>query len=61
MIPGVSVLNFEVFDRKILEISERFGLKVDPKARVEHLSAGEKQRVELLKALYRDVKILISR
>jgi general nucleoside transport system ATP-binding protein len=58
-IPGVSILNFEIFDRKIVEISERFGLKVDPKARVGHLSSGEKQRVELLKALYRDVKILI--
>ena len=58
-IPGVSILNFSIFDKKILEISERFGLKVDPRAKVEHLSSGEKQRVELLKALYRDVKILI--
>ena len=58
-LPGVSVLNFEIFDKKIVAISERFGLKVDPKARVASLSAGEKQRVELLKALYRDVKILI--
>ena len=58
-IPGISILNLESFDKEISEISERFGLKVDPRSKVEQLSSGEKQRVELLKALYRDVKILI--
>ena len=44
---------------RLLELSERFGLQVDPSARVGDLSIGEKQRVEILKALYRDTRILI--
>ncbi|WP_187431110.1 Ribose import ATP-binding protein RbsA [Roseobacter fucihabitans] len=44
---------------RILDLSERFQLKIDPDARVATLSVGERQRVEILKALYRDVKILI--
>jgi simple sugar transport system ATP-binding protein len=40
-------------------LSERYGLKVDPEARVENLSVGEEQRVEILKALYHGAKILI--
>ncbi len=40
-------------------LSERFGLKVDPDARVSQLSVGEQQRVEILKALYNDARILI--
>lgn len=45
--------------RKLLGISERFGLKVDPDARLGDLSVGEQQRVEILKALYNDARILI--
>jgi simple sugar transport system ATP-binding protein len=45
--------------RKLLSIAERFGLKVNPDARVGDLSVGEQQRVEILKALYNDAKILI--
>ena len=44
---------------KLLAISERFGLKVDPNARLGDLSVGEQQRVEILKALYNDARILI--
>lgn len=44
---------------RITELSERFQLKVNPDATVASLSVGECQRVEILKALYRDVKILI--
>lgn len=44
---------------RILDLSERFHLKVAPDVRVGSLSVGERQRVEILKALYRDVKILI--
>jgi general nucleoside transport system ATP-binding protein len=40
-------------------LAERFGLQVDPNALVRSLSVGEKQRVEILKALYRGAKILI--
>jgi len=44
---------------KVVEISERYGLKVDPDAKVRDLSVGRQQRVEILKALYRDARILI--
>jgi general nucleoside transport system ATP-binding protein len=44
---------------RIADLSRRFGLFVDPQARVGDLSVGERQRVEILKALYRDVRILI--
>ena len=44
---------------KLMAIAERFGLLVDPDARVGDLSIGERQRVEILKALFRDAKILI--
>lgn len=45
--------------RKVLEKSAHYGLKVDPDAVVGELSIGEKQRVEILKALMRDIKLLI--
>ena len=44
---------------KLLAISKRYGLPVDPDSYVWQLSVGERQRVEILKALYREVKILI--
>jgi len=45
--------------RALTEIQDRFGLQVDPEARVWTLSVGEQQKVEILKALYREVDILI--
>ncbi len=45
--------------KKIQSLVERFGLEVEPTALVKHLSVGERQRVEILKALYRDSRILI--
>jgi len=44
---------------KIRKLAQDFGLAVDPDARVSNLSVGERQRVEILKALYRDARILI--
>jgi simple sugar transport system ATP-binding protein len=44
---------------KLLSISSRFGLDVNPDARLGDLSVGEQQRVEILKALYNDARILI--
>lgn len=44
---------------KIADIVDRFGLPVEPDARVADLSVGEQQRVEILKALYNDAKVLI--
>jgi general nucleoside transport system ATP-binding protein len=45
--------------QKIRDLSETFGLAVDPDRLVGHLGVGERQRVEILKALYRDARILI--
>ncbi|OLP55652.1 sugar ABC transporter ATP-binding protein [Rhizobium rhizosphaerae] len=44
---------------KLAALSARFGLKVDPHARLGDLSVGEQQRVEILKALYNDARILV--
>ncbi len=45
--------------KRIAGLGETFGLTVNPDARVSDLSVGQQQRVEILKALYRDAKILI--
>ena len=45
--------------KKVLELSERYGLKIDPDAIIEDISVGMQQRVEILKMLYRDNEILI--
>ena len=44
---------------RVLQLAEQFGLALDPDRRVGSLSVGEKQRVEILKALYRGARILI--
>ena len=44
---------------RVAELGERYGLAVDPRARIWQLSVGEQQRVEILKALYREARILI--
>ena len=46
-------------ERKIRALAEKYGLTVDPKAKVADLSIGEQQRAEILKALFRDVELLI--
>lgn len=45
--------------RRLADLAERFGLTVDPDARVSDLSVGQQQRVEILKALYNDATVLI--
>ncbi|MGY1642236.1 ABC transporter ATP-binding protein [Geodermatophilus sp. SYSU D00703] len=45
--------------RRITELSDRFGLAVDPRARTDRLSVGARQRVEILKVLYRGARILV--
>jgi simple sugar transport system ATP-binding protein len=45
--------------RKVKELSDRYGLAVDPDAVIEQVSVGMQQRVEILKTLYRDARILI--
>lgn len=44
---------------KVVALSEKYGLKVDPDAKIEDITVGMQQRVEILKMLYRDNEILI--
>jgi general nucleoside transport system ATP-binding protein len=52
-------LRHRAIERRVAELSKRYGLAVDPRARIWQLSLGEQQRVEILKALYREARILI--
>jgi general nucleoside transport system ATP-binding protein len=56
---GRIFLDTQNAEKKILSLSNKYGLKVDPNAIVGNLSVGEQQRVEIIKALYRDIDILI--
>jgi general nucleoside transport system ATP-binding protein len=53
------VLDMREARRRITELGDRYGLRVDPDAKVGDLSVGEQQRVELIKALFREADILI--
>ena len=53
------LLQREKARQKVMALSERYGLKVDPDALVEDISVGMQQRTEILKMLYRDNEILI--
>jgi simple sugar transport system ATP-binding protein len=52
-------LDLDQAHERVRDISQRFGLAVDPEAKVENISVGQQQRVEILKALYRGAEILI--
>ncbi len=52
-------LNPRALERHVAQLGDRYGIEVDPKARIWQLSVGEQQRVEILKVLYREAKILI--
>jgi ABC-type uncharacterized transport system ATPase subunit len=54
-----TILNLKRTSREIEELCERYGFKIDLQAKVWQLSEGEKQIVEILKALYRGARILI--
>jgi ABC-type uncharacterized transport system ATPase subunit len=54
-----NILNLKKATEEITELCDRYGYKLDLKAKVWQLSEGEKQVVEILKALYRGAKILI--
>jgi general nucleoside transport system ATP-binding protein len=45
--------------RRVRDLSKRYGLAVDPDARIEDVTVGQQQRVEILKTLYRDARVLV--
>jgi len=53
------VPDIDSINARIIELSDRYGLKVDPQAVIHDLSVGEQQRVEILKLVYRGADILI--
>lgn len=54
-----NILDLRRAEQKIRDLSDQFGLTVNPRAKVEHLAVGERQRVEIIKALYRKAELLI--
>src|SRR5881398_463243 len=53
------LLDYDAARKRVRELSERYGLIVDPDARIDRISVGQQQRVDILKALYRGAEILI--
>ncbi|MEM2896701.1 MAG: ABC transporter ATP-binding protein, partial [Candidatus Bathyarchaeia archaeon] len=53
------ILDLKESEKRIIEISKKYNLEIDPSARVRELPVGVQQRVEIIKALYRNVKLLI--
>ena len=52
-------LHSRAIEQRVAELGERYGIAVEPRARIWQLSVGEQQRVEILKALYREARVLI--
>jgi len=53
------VLDLDRVEKRVNELSEQYGLKVEPRAYVWQLAVGEQQRVEIIKALYRGAALLV--
>jgi len=53
------LLDVSTAEQRVRELSERFGLTVDPRARVEDIGVGQQQRVEILRVLHRGADLLI--
>jgi simple sugar transport system ATP-binding protein len=58
-LPSIGLLDRRKARREVRELSERFGLQVDPDAVVEDLPVGVQQRVEIIKALLREASVLV--
>jgi general nucleoside transport system ATP-binding protein len=56
---GGAILDVDAAQQRVAELADQYAFRVNPSAVVEDLSVGEEQRVEILKALYRGVEILI--
>jgi len=57
--PKGFLLDLPPAEKRVRELGERYGLPIDPDAEIWQLSIGEKQRVEILKSLFREARILI--
>ena len=53
------IVDLDVVSRRIRELGEKYGLQVDPDAIISTLAVGQRQRVEIIKALYRGAALLI--
>lgn len=53
------ILSLSAAEKRVAELSEKYGLQVDPKAKIEDITVGQQQRVEILKTLYSDSEIII--
>ena len=53
------MLDFGEARKRVRELSDRYGLAVDPDARIQDITVAQQQRVEILKALYRGAEILV--
>ncbi len=58
-LPGDLIVSARAISQQIEPFAQKYGLRIDPHAYVWQLSAGEQQRVEIIKALYRGAEILI--
>ena len=56
---GGVLLDYDAADRRVRDLADTFRFKIDPRARIENISVGQQQRVEILKALYRGADVLI--
>ena len=52
-------LDMDSCRKKVVELSQKYGLAIDPDALIENITVGQQQRCEILKMLYRDAEILI--
>ncbi len=53
------ILDLKVAAEKFIELGKRYHMEIDPWMKVEHLTIGQQQHSEILKALYRNVRMLI--
>jgi simple sugar transport system ATP-binding protein len=56
---GAVLLDYREAERRVRELAARFKFAIDPAARIQNISVAQQQRVEILKALYRDAQCLI--
>ncbi len=56
---GGFVIDKKLARKKVMELSEKYGMQIDPDAKIEDISVGMQQRVEILKVLYRGANTLI--